>query len=94
MASDLRIRIGNVSAMISLNGSVGNVSDAQVADALRRFATSLGIPITGTPTENLTAILEHIKDDVKRRSRQTQRSELTIQYEQTIIAQIDADNDL
>lgn len=67
MPQDLRIRVGVEVAQITFGGT-----PQQVAAALTRFATSLGIAINGTPTENLTAILEHMRDDVKRRSKAVQ----------------------
>lgn len=87
--NDLRLRVGNEVAQITLGGT-----PQQVADALTRFATSMGIPTTGTPTENLTAILEYIKDEVKRRSKDTQRAQLRAANEAAITQQVEADNAL
>lgn len=89
MASDIRIRIGAVSAMVTLNAS-----DAQVAAALTRYAASLGIPTTGTPTENLTAILVSIIDEIKRRSKQQQANELRAANEAAIQSAVESENAL
>lgn len=87
MAEDLRLRVGNEVATISFAGGA-----AKVAAVLERFAASLGIPTTGTPTENLTAILEHVRDDAKRRSKEVQRAELRQANEATITATVESDN--
>lgn len=89
MASDLRLRIGAASAMITFGGT-----DQQVADALERFAVSLGIPNTGTATERLTAILEHLRDEVKRRSKDAQRASLRAANEAAIEQTVEQDNAL
>lgn len=79
MASDLRLRVGNTTATITFGGT-----DQQVANALRRFATSLGISLEGTPTENLEAILLHFKDDVKTRAKEVHARELRQANEESI----------
>lgn len=89
MPQDLRLRVGSEVAQITLGGTA-----QQVADALTRFATSLGIPITGTATEKLTAVLEHIRDDVRRRSKAIQAADLRATNEATIAQQIETDNPL
>lgn len=92
MASDLRIRIGGATATITLNGANGEFTDQQVADVLRRYARSLGIAIDGTAQENLTAILEHIRDDVRRRARGAQAREAKATSDAAIEAQAETDN--
>lgn len=87
MASDLRIRIGGATATITFGAT-----DQQVADVLRRYARSLGISIDGTAQENLTAILEHIRDDVRRRAKAAQVREEKATSDAAIEAQADADN--
>lgn len=89
MASDIRLRVGNVTALLTLGGT-----DQQIAQALTRYATSLGIPLNGTPTENLTAVLEHIRSDVKARAKQVQAAEKRVISEATIAAEVEADNPL
>lgn len=73
MPNDLRLRVGAATGTITFNPAL---SDAQVANALRRYARSLGIPTDGTPQENLTAILQHWLDDVRRRSKAVQLADL------------------
>lgn len=94
MASDLRVRVGNVTAMISLNGPDGQFSDAQVAAVLTRFANSLGIPISGTAQENLTAVLLHIKDDVRRRAKAVDVAERKAVSDAEIETEANAENNL
>lgn len=89
MASDLRLRVGAATALLTFNAT-----DAQVADALRRFARSLGITIDGTPQEQLMAILEHFRDDVVRRSKAVQTAEKRAEGEAAIVAVVDAENAL
>lgn len=89
MPQDLRLRVGIEVATITLGGT-----PAQVAAALERFARSLGITINGTPQENLTAILEHFKSDVKTRSKAVQAAEKRLVSEAQIAAEVDADNPL
>lgn len=89
MPNDLRLRVGAVVAILPLGGT-----DQQVADALRRFARSLGITSEGTPQEQLTAILEHFRDDVKRRSKAVQTEQKRAEGEAAIAAIVDADNAL
>lgn len=89
MASDIRIRIGAVSATLAINGS-----DQQTADALRRYARSLGIPINGTAQENLIAILEHWRDEVRRVSKQVQVAEADAVSHAANVAQAESDNPL
>lgn len=89
MPNDLRLRVGTAEATIPLGGT-----PAQIATALTRFATSLGIPTTGTPTENLTAILLHVRDDVRRRSKAAHRAELEAANKAAIEATLAADDDV
>lgn len=89
MPQDLRLRVGNEVATIPLGGT-----PVQVAAALTRFAVSYGIPINGTPTENLTAILEHVRDDVRRRSKEVQTAEKSAIADATIQQEVEADNPL
>jgi hypothetical protein len=89
MASDLRIRVGTATGTITFGGT-----DTQIAAALRRYASSLGISVEGTAVENLTAILEHIRDDVKRISKQVQASELRSSNEAQIQQTVESENSL
>lgn len=89
MASDLRLRVGGATAMITFAAT-----DQQVADALRRYARRLGIPVNGTANENLTAILEHIRDDVRRIAKEVQAAELRAANETTIQATVESENGL
>lgn len=87
--NDLRIRVGVEVGTITFGGT-----PAQVADVLRRFAISQGIPITGTATENLVAILEHFRDEAKQGSKQAQRAELRAANEAGIETTVELDNAL
>lgn len=89
MPQDLRIRVGTEVAQVTLGGTA-----QQVAAALTRFATSLGIPVDGTPTENLTAVLTHIVDDVRRRSKAAQTAEKQAVSNALIQQEVDADHPL
>lgn len=89
MPEDIRLRVGTEVVTLPLNGGA-----SKVAAVLTRFATSLGIPITGTATENLTAILEHVRDDVKQRSKVQQQADLRKANEAAITATVDSDNAL
>lgn len=89
MPEDLRIRVGSEVATIPLGGT-----PAQIAAALTRVASSLGIPTSGTATENLTAILLHVKDDWKRTSKQVQRQELLAAQAAQIDSIVENDNPL
>lgn len=89
MPEDLRIRVGNLVATVPLGGT-----PAQIGAALSRFATSLGIPINGTPTENLVAILEHWRQEAKTRSKQVQRQELLAAQVAQIESTVENDNPL
>ncbi|MES2934313.1 MAG: hypothetical protein V4805_12600 [Pseudomonadota bacterium] len=87
MPQDLRIRVGVEVATITINGTA-----QQVAAALERYASSQGITITGTATENLTAILEHIKVEVRRRSKEVQKAQLEAANAAAIEATVELDN--
>lgn len=76
-------------ATLALGGT-----DAQVKNTLERFAVRVGIPITGTATENLTAILEYIRDEVKRYSKEAHRAELRAANEAGIETTVELDNAL
>lgn len=89
MASDIRLRVGGATATL-----VFGATDQQVADALRRYARSLGIAAEGTPQEQLAAILEHFRDDVVRRSKAVQTAEKRAVADVTIAAEVSADNPL
>lgn len=89
MASDLRIRVGSASATITFAAT-----DQQMAEALRRYARRLGIATNGTANENLTAILEHIRDDVRRIAKAEQAAELRAANEATILSTVESDNGL
>lgn len=91
MPNDLRLRVGAATATVTLNPAL---SDAQVANALRRYARSLGISIDGTPQENLTAILQHWVDDVRRRSKAVQLMDLAAERSIADAATVEADNPL
>lgn len=91
MSSQISLKVGNVTATLPIGA---NVTDAQVGAALTRYATSLGIPMTGTPTENLAAVLAHIVDNIKRRSKAAQVSDATTSAQAAIIAQAESDNAL
>lgn len=83
------MRIGNEVATIAIGGT-----PQQIGAALERFATSLGISLEGTPTEDMTRILEYVKDDIKRRSKQVQAAEKRVVSEATIQQEVEADNPL
>lgn len=89
MASSLVLKVGSVTATINFS-----VSDALVAAALTRYANSLGIPMTGTAQENLAAVLAHVVDDIRRRSKSVQVADATATAQAAINATADADNNL
>lgn len=89
MPQDLRVRVGVEVGTVVINGTA-----QQVADALRRYAVSLGIPTNGTATQNLEAILNSIIYEVKQRSKAVQTAELRAANEAAITATVDADNAL
>lgn len=89
MASDLRLRIGGASATITFGGT-----DAQVANAIRRYMRRLGIPIVDVPQTDMESFLNHLKDDVKRIAREEQIRESDAAAHATHIAQAELDNPL
>lgn len=89
MASDLRIRVGNASATLVINAT-----DQQVAEALRRYAQSLGIPLEGTANQQLGAVLEHWRDEVRRKSIQMLLAELDAASSAANRATAEAENQL
>lgn len=94
MSSTLTLKVGNVTAAISLNGASGQTTDMQVGAALTRYAESLAIPLEGSTQENLTAILEHIRDEVKRRAKIAQWAALRAADDAAHRATVESDNDL
>lgn len=89
MASSIVLKVANTTATINFTAS-----DAMVAAALTRYATSLGIPTTGTAQENLTAVLLHIVDEVKRRSKAQQIAALEAAQDAANQAAAEGDNAL
>jgi hypothetical protein len=89
MPNDLRLRVGAVVADLPLGGTT-----QQVADALRRFAAGLGISTEGTTQEQLVRVLEHVRDDVKRRAKAAHLAELEAAQAAGNQSTVDADNDL
>lgn len=89
MAIYLRAVVENVTGTVPINANA-----SQTADALRRYASSLGIPIEGTPQQQLEAILRHWIDDVARTSRRVQAEELRASNEAAIQQQVEAANAL
>lgn len=89
MSSQISIKVASVTATVTLAAT-----DQQVAAALTRYATSVGIPTTGTPTENLTAIIVHIVEDIKRRAKAAQIAELRAAQDADNQATVDSDNAL
>lgn len=89
MASDLRLRVGGATALLTFNAT-----DAQVAAILRRFARNVGISVEGTPQEQLVAILTYLRDDVRARSITVQVADAREANEETIRQQAEADNAL
>lgn len=89
MPQDLRVRVGVEVATITLGGT-----PQQVAAVLERFAVRRGIPITGTATENLTAILEYVREEVKRYSKEEHRAQLNAANAAAIEVTVETDNTL
>lgn len=89
MPQDLRIRVGTIEATIPLGGT-----PAQVSAVLTRYAESQGIPITGTPAENLTGVLKSIREDVRNKSREKNRSTLEAIQRDIIEAKLAAEDDI
>lgn len=91
MSSQISLKVGNVTATLPIGA---NVTDAQVAQALTRYAASLGIPVDGTAQQNLTAVLAHVVDDIRRRSKTQQLTELRAAQDVANQAAADADTQL
>ena len=91
MSSQISIKVGNVTATLPVGA---NITDAKVAAALNRYATSLGIPITGDAQTDLTAILTSFIDEIKRRSNKAQVDAAQATNLVTAQATADADNAL
>lgn len=89
MPQDLRLRIGNEVVTEEIGGT-----PAQVAAAMKRFMRRLGIPIVDVPTTDMSAFLKHIKDDVKRTSKEVQIAEADATAHATNAAQAESDNPL
>lgn len=87
MASSLSITVGGASATLPINAT-----NAQVSAALTRYARSLAIPVTGVAQDDLTAILAHFVDDVRRRSKQVEIADTLAAAQVTAQATADADN--
>lgn len=91
MSSQISLKVGATTATVPIGA---NITDAQIGQALTRYAASLGIPTNGTNLENLTAVLTHIVDNIKRRSKQVQVSDATTTAQTSIIATAEAENNL
>ncbi len=91
MSSSISITVGNVTATLPVGAGI---TDAKVAAALTRYATSLAIPTTGTAQENLAAVLASIVADIKQRSKRQQVAADTATAQVAITAQADNDNAL
>lgn len=91
MSSQISLKVGNVTATLPIGA---NVTDQQVAQALTRYAAGLGIPVNGSAQENLTAILAHIVDSIRRRAKAQQVADATTAAQAAIIAQAESDNAL
>lgn len=91
MSSQISLKVGNVTATLPIGA---NVTDAQVGQALTRYANSLGIPVNGSAQENLAAILAHIVDAIRRRSKDKQVADATSTAQAAIVAQAESDNQL
>lgn len=91
MSSQMTLKVGNTTATLPIGA---NVTDAQVGQALTRYANSLGIPMTGTAQENLTAVLAHVLDDIRRRAKSQQLVELRAAQDAANQAAADADTQL
>lgn len=89
MPNDIRLRVANASATVTLNAT-----DQQVQAALTRYARSLGIPITGVAVDDLTSVINHWVDDVRRRSKAVEISDALAAAQVTAQQQADADNAL
>lgn len=87
--ADLRLRVNGAVALISFNAT-----EEKTERILRRYARSLGIPTNGTAEENLTAILEHIRDDVSRRAMSVQVRDEKATADAAIEAQAEQDNEI
>lgn len=87
MPQDLTVRVGIHVGTITFGGT-----PAQVADVLERFALRVGIPIVGTATENLVAILEYFRDEVKGKSKEEHRAQLNAANSAAIEATIEVDD--
>lgn len=89
MAGSIAITVGATTYSLPINGT-----NAQIAAALTRYARSLGISTSGTNEQNMTAILEHVRDDIRRRSKAIQLADLAAAQAAANRATVDADNTL
>lgn len=89
MPQDLRLRVGNEVATITLNGTA-----QQCAAILDRFLRSWDITPTGNAVTDMTATLEKIRVEVIRRSKEKHTAELRLAGEASIQATVDAENGL
>jgi len=89
MAGNISITIGSNTFTLPLAAT-----NAQIGSALTRYARSLGISTAGTNAESMTAILEHIRDDIRRRSKDAQLADIEAAQDAANQATVDADNPL
>lgn len=91
MSSQISLKVGSVTATLPVGS---NITDAQVAAALTRYANSLGIPVNGSSQENLNAILVSIVEDIKERSKKVQISQGTESALTTLKQTVESENNL
>lgn len=91
MSSSITLKVNNTTATVTIGAGI---TDAQVSQALTRYATNLEIAINGTAQQNLTAILAHIIDDIRQRAKTQQIADATLTAQAAIIATADSENAL
>lgn len=92
MSSEIRLKVGNTEAVVSLNGPQGQFTDQQVGKALERYAKSVDLTLEGTLQNKLQTVLGYMVTDMRRRSRAVQRAELEAANRSAIDATVDTDN--
>lgn len=91
MSSSLSLKVGGTTATRTVGSGI---SDAQVGQALARFARSLGIPITGVAMDDLLALVDHFIDEAKRGAKAIAVADANAAAQAAILASAESDNAL
>jgi hypothetical protein len=87
--ADIRLRVGAVTVNYTFPGS-----DQAVGDALRRYATSIGINTTQPAAEWGAELVAHWVGEAKRRAKQARLTELELAQLATLEAQAEQETPL